>query len=224
MILDDEPLAVTLLKNYIEQTEGLGVIACGTRLQPVLPYLEEGLADLVFIDIRMPEKTGMELMAQFNRQNCFVITSAYPQYAVDSYQYQVIDYLLKPISYDRFVKSVVKFRQWKALVQPVPVLYIKESGVQHPIREDEIVYIEGLRDYIRIYTVRRSFMVLTNLKEILLRLTPERFVRVHRSYIVNIDRLEKIQPGTLVIGQKEIPVGDTYRKAFQLRIRRTGET
>lgn len=99
-----------------------------------------------------------------------------------------------------------------------------QSGVQHPIREDEIVYIEGLRDYIRIYTVRRNFMVLTNLKEILLRLTPERFVRVHRSYIVNIDRLEKIQPGMLVIGQKEIPVGDTYRKAFQLRIRQTGET
>ncbi|WP_300602053.1 LytTR family DNA-binding domain-containing protein [Niabella sp.] len=224
VILDDEPLAVTLLKKYMEQTEGLVVMAGGTKLQSVLPYLEGGLADLVFMDIRMPEKTGMELMDQFNRQNCFVITSAYPQYAVDSYQYQVVDYLLKPISYDRFLKSIVKFRQWKAAAEPAPVLYIKESGVQHPVREDEILYIEGLRDYIRIYTARRSFMVLTNLKEILQRLTPERFIRIHRSYIVNTDRLEKILAGMVMIGQKEIPVGDTYRKAFQLRLQRTGGT
>ncbi|MCF3110553.1 LytTR family DNA-binding domain-containing protein [Niabella sp. CC-SYL272] len=222
VILDDEPLAVTLLKNYIEQTEGLAVMACGTKWQPLISYLEEGLADLVFMDIRMPEKTGMELMARFNRQNCFVITSAYPQYAVESYQYQVIDYLLKPISYDRFVKSIVKFRQWKALPQSVPVLYIKESGVQHPVREDEIVYIEGLRDYIRIYTVRRSFMVLTNLKDILQRLSQQQFMRIHRSYIVNLHKLEKIQAGSVVVGQKELPVGDTYRKAFLMRIQEAG--
>lgn len=222
MILDDEPLAVTLLKTYIEQTEGMAVMACGTKLPPLLPYLEEGLADLVFMDIRMPEKTGMELMARFNRQNCFVITSAYPQYAVESYQYQVIDYLLKPISYDRFVKSIVKFRQWKALPQSVPVLYIKESGVQHPVQEDEILYIEGLRDYIRICTVRRNFMVLTNLKDILQRLPPQQFMRIHRSYIVNLYKLEKIQAGSVVVGQKELPVGDTYRKAFLMRIQEAG--
>lgn len=222
VILDDEPLAVTLLKNYIEQTEGLAVMACGTKLQSVLPHLEGGLADLVFMDIRMPEKTGMELMDQFNHQNCFVITSAYPQYALDSYQYQVIDYLLKPISYDRFVKSIVKFRQWKTEPRHAVVLYIKESGVQYPVREDEILHIEGLRDYIRICTVRRNFMVLTNLKDILQCLSQPQFMRIHRSYIVNMDKLEKIQAGSVLIGQKEIPVGDTYRKAFLMRIQQTG--
>jgi len=219
IILDDEPLAVDLLKRYIEKTEGLALIAAGTKPDPVLPFLNEGVADLVFMDIRMPERTGMELIERFNHRNCFVITSAYPQYALEGYQYHVIDYLLKPITYDRFTRSITKFEQWKQRPLHTPLfLYIRESGVQYQVCLDDILYLEGLRDYVRVCTVQRSFMVLTNLKDILQRLPHHRFARIHRSYIVNMDKLEKIQPGFVVIGQKEIPVGDTYRKEFAMRI------
>lgn len=223
VILDDEPLAVDLLKRYIEKTEGLVLIAAGTKPDPMLPFLKDGVADLVFMDIRMPERTGIELMERFNHQNCFVITSAYPQYALEGYRYHVIDYLLKPITYDLFTKSITKFEQWKQQPPRTPLfLYIKESGVQYQVYLDEILYLEGLRDYVRICTVRRSFMVLANLKDLLQRLPQQRFARIHRSYIVNMDKLEKIQAGHVVIGQKELPLGDTYRKEFLTRALHTG--
>ncbi|MBZ4189254.1 LytR/AlgR family response regulator transcription factor [Niabella beijingensis] len=217
IVLDDEPLAVALLKKYILQTEGVTLLAGGTKPGALIPFLEKGMAELVFMDIRMPEQSGMELMDRFNEKNAFVITSAYPKYALEGYHYNVVDYLLKPITYERFLKSIGKFREWtsyyKKEEEPACV-YIKESGIQYKIYSNDILYIEGLRDYVRVCTSKRNFVVLTNLKDILRTLPGYQFVRIHRSFIVNMDKLEKIQSHQVMIGIKEIPIGEAFRKAF----------
>jgi DNA-binding LytR/AlgR family response regulator len=164
----------------------------------------------------MPQLTGLELMQMFNQKHNFIITSAYPEYALDVFQFHVIDYLLKPIVFNRFYQSVEKFIRWQETFQNLDsedYLFVKADRKHHKIATDHILYIEGLKDYIRIHTKDEKIMVLENMKDILEKLPLNQFVRIHRSFIIPKNKIKVIEGNQIKMTNGEfLPIGETYRK------------
>ncbi len=216
VIIDDEPLAVQLINDYAQQHLLLDVVYAGSDIHQVISILNVEKIDLIFLDIQMPQMTGIELMQLFDEQYNFIITSAYPEYALDAFKFHVIDYLLKPVTFSRFYQAVDKFIQWKMIFQPSSIddyLFVRADRKYHKIVFNEINYIEGLRDYIRIHVNGEKIIVLENLKTILDKLPPNRFVRIHRSYIASIDKIKLIEGNRIQLNNNEfVPIGDTYRQ------------
>lgn len=216
VIVDDEPLAVQLINNYAQQHSSLDVIYAGSDINQVISILNVEKIDLIFLDIQMPQMTGVELMQLFDEQYNFIITSAYPEYALDAFKFHVIDYLLKPITFSRFYQAVDKFIQWKMVFQSSSFddyIFVRADRKYHKIVFSEIDYIEGLRDYIRIHVNGEKIMVLENLKTILDKLPSNRFVRIHRSYIISIDKIKLIEGNRIQLNNHEfVPIGDTYKQ------------
>lgn len=170
IILDDEPFAVKLIADYASKVPRLNVLYADSDVFKAIEILNTEVVDLVFIDIQMPQLTGIELMQMFNQKHNFIITSAYPDYALDVFQFHVIDYLLKPIVFNRFYQSVEKFIRWQETFQnhqTEDFLFVKADRKHHKIATENILYIEGLKDYIRIHTKGEKVMVLENMKDIL---------------------------------------------------------
>ncbi|MFE7086160.1 LytR/AlgR family response regulator transcription factor [Sphingobacterium spiritivorum] len=216
LILDDEPFAVNLLADYASKVSQLNVIYAGSDAFEVIEILNSESVDLIFIDIQMPQLTGIELMQMFNQKHNFIITSAYSEYALDAFQFNVIDFLLKPITFNRFYQSVEKFNRWQDTFQSSESdnsLFVKADRKHYKIQPEDILYIEGLKDYIRIHTVSERMVVLENMKDILDRLPQHQFVRIHRSYIVPLKRTKVIEGSQIVMTNGEyLPIGETYRK------------
>lgn len=187
IILDDEPFAVRLLNDYALKTGVLNVIYAGSDVYEVMKILRSESIDLIFIDIQMPELTGIEMMKMFNKDHNFIVTTAYAEYALEAFDFHVVDFLLKPIVFNRFYQSVEKFIQWQQTFVPSPqteYLLVRADRKYYKIAFEEIVYIEGLKDYIRIHTANDKVMMLENMKDILEKLPENRFMRIHRSYII----------------------------------------
>jgi len=216
IILDDEPFAVKLLADYASKVPRLNVLYAGSDVFKVIEILNNESVDLVFIDIQMPQLTGLELMQMFNQKHNFIITSAYPEYALDVFQFHVIDYLLKPIVFNRFYQSVEKFIRWQETFQNLDsedYLFVKADRKHHKIATDHILYIEGLKDYIRIHTKDEKIMVLENMKDILEKLPLNQFVRIHRSFIIPKNKIKVIEGNQIKMTNGEfLPIGETYRK------------
>ena len=224
--VDDEPLALDIITDYVAKIPELSLVASTTNAIEALTMVQNGEVDLVFLDVQMPELTGIQFVKIINGKCDVILTTAYPQYALDGYELNVVDYLLKPIAFDRFYKSVQKVLNNKSLkpqVQSTPVVQQADSvdfifvKTEHKIQRvdlNEILYIEGLKDYISIYTPSERIVTLQNMKKMEDILPANRFVRVHRSYIVALDKIASIERGRIFIRDKIIPVGDTYRDAF----------
>jgi DNA-binding LytR/AlgR family response regulator len=216
IILDDEPFAVKLLADYASKVPRLNVLYADSDVFKAIEILNNESVDLVFIDIQMPQLTGLELMQMFNQKNNFIITSAYPEYALDVFQFHVIDYLLKPIVFNRFYQSVEKFIRWQETFQNLDTedyLFVKADRKHHKIATDHILYIEGLKDYIRIHTKDEKIMVLENMKDILEKLPLNQFVRIHRSFIIPKNKIKVIEGNQIKMTNGEfLPIGETYRK------------
>lgn len=216
IILDDEPFAVKLLADYASKVPRLNVLYAGSDVFKAIEILNNESVDLVFIDIQMPQLTGLELMQMFNQKHNFIITSAYPEYALDVFQFHVIDYLLKPIVFNRFYQSVEKFIRWQETFQNLDsedYLFVKADRKHHKIATDHILYIEGLKDYIRIHTKEEKIMVLENMKDILEKLPLNQFVRIHRSFIIPKNKIKVIEGNQIKMTNGEfLPIGETYRK------------
>lgn len=216
IILDDEPLAVQLLEDYARKIPALNVLYAGTDAYAAMEVLGANPVDLVFLDIQMPELTGMEFMQLFNREHNFIITSAYQEYVLDAFRFHVVDFLVKPVTFARFHQSVEKFVQWqdafKINAQP-DHLFVRADRKHHKIAFDHILYIEGIRDYICIHTPEERIMVLDNMKDILEKLPTDRFIRIHRSYIIPTDKIKLVEGNRIRMQNLEyIPIGETYRK------------
>jgi len=223
--VDDEPLALDIIADYVGKVPELTLVASTTNAIEALTMVQNGEADLVFLDVQMPELTGIQFLKIINGKCDVILTTAYPQYALDGYELNVVDYLLKPIAFDRFYRSIQKVLSNRAnrIVQ-VPVVAPTDSAIdfifvktEHKIQRvdlEDILYIEGLKDYISIYTPTERIVTLQNMKKMEEILPPSRFVRVHRSYIVALDKIASIERGRIFIEDKVIPVGDTYRDAF----------
>lgn len=216
IILDDEPFAVKLMADYASKVPRLNVLYADSDVFKAIEILNNESVDLVFIDIQMPQLTGLELMQMFNQKHNFIITSAYPEYALDVFQFHVIDYLLKPIVFNRFYQSVEKFIRWQETFQNLDTedyLFVKADRKHHKIATDHILYIEGLKDYIRIHTKDEKIMVLENMKDILEKLPSNQFVRIHRSFIIPKNKIKVIEGNQIKMTNGDfLPIGETYRK------------
>nr|WP_294896878.1 LytTR family DNA-binding domain-containing protein [uncultured Pedobacter sp.] len=230
LIVDDEPLALDILEDYISK---IPFLTLHKRLQnPIeaLTLVQQEKIDLVFLDVQMPELTGIQFLKIANDKCKVILTTAYPEYALEGYEHNVVDYLLKPIAFDRFYKAAQKVQDLLCNVpsQPTPLaeiaptnnsfshdfIFVKTEYKIQKIYLDDILFIEGLKDYISIYTKTERIITLQSMKKIDEALPTHSFVRVHKSYIVALDKIESIERSRIIIGDKLIPIGDTHRDNF----------
>jgi DNA-binding LytR/AlgR family response regulator len=229
LVVDDEPLALHILEDYIAKMPFLELVKSTTNPIEALQLVQSGGIDLVFLDVQMPELTGIQFLRIANGKTKVILTTAYSQYALEGYELDVIDYLLKPIAFDRFYKSVQKAQ---TIIQPNAKNEIKQEQsaqqsdflsdfifvkTEHKIQKvylNDILFIEGLKDYISIFTPAERIITLQNMKKMEDALPEKHFIRVHKSYIVSINKIDSIERSRIFIGDKVIPVGDTYRDDF----------
>ncbi|NML39971.1 response regulator transcription factor [Chitinophaga sp. G-6-1-13] len=217
IILDDEPFAVKLIADYASKVPQLNVLYADSDVYKAIEVLNRETVDLIFLDIQMPQLTGIELMQLFNQKHNFIIISAYAEYALDAFQFHVVDFLLKPVTFNRFYQSVEKYTRWQETFQTTDdtdnSLFVKADRKHYKIATDDILYIEGLKDYIRIHTTDEKIMVLETMKDILEKLPPKQFVRIHRSYIIPLNKIKLIEGNQIqMIDGTFLPIGETYRK------------
>jgi DNA-binding LytR/AlgR family response regulator len=220
LVVDDEPLARECITNYIKEVDFLEL--AGTCSNPVELAATMGMqeVDLVFLDIQMPIINGIEFLRMTPRLPIVIITTAYPSYALEGFQLDVLDYLVKPITFNRFFKAVTKARDYQQLlgkpetIGPQPdtdYFFIKCDYKYEKIYFNDILYIEAMQNYVTIYTQKGKHMALLYLKNIEEKLDKQSFVRVHKSYLVSIPRIESIENNQIVIGSVRIPISRNYR-------------
>jgi two-component system, LytTR family, response regulator len=226
LIVEDEPLARNLLTEYVKKIPYLQLIEASSNPLAALEVLRKNHIDLLFLDIQMPEITGITLLKTLQKKPLVILTTAYSEYALESYELDVVDYLLKPITFDRFLKAVDKASQRMNVTQPAssekkPIqeepsfVFVKDGTKLVKIRWDDILYVEGLKDYVTIHTKQQKVVTLQRLKVLETQLPSDRFIRIHHSYIIALNAIDAIHKGEVQIGSTFIPVSDSYKKAFK---------
>lgn len=229
LIVDDEELARTLLQNFIGRLPHLEIVGSCKNPLEAMQVLQEKPVDLMFLDIQMPELTGIEFLKTLPRKPLVVFTTAYPEYALEGYQLDVIDYLLKPFSFERFVQAVNKATEWIKLKsgsantedQPEEkkdYVLVKSEHKIHKLFLKDIRYIQSMREYVAYYTEDGRILSLYSLKKLEEELPPEQFIRIHKSYIVSIDRVTTLEGNMVHIGDQKLPIGANYREEVMRRI------
>ena len=223
--IDDEPLALRQLGSYVEKLPYLNLLQSFASAVKALEFLNENDVDLMFVDISMPDLSGMEFVKSLADPPKVIFTTAYREYAVEGFHVDAADYLVKPISFAAFSRSVEKTKQryFSQQEQPTSIkfddkfLFIKSEYKIVRINLNDIKYIEGMRDYIRIHQIHeKPIMALLNMRKIMDYLPSERFMRVHRSYIVNLDKIQTIERNRIIFDKDVyIPISDLYKDDFQ---------
>ena len=228
IIIDDEPNAVSLLEVLIAQTTNWQLLSKCYNALEAMSFLKNNTVDFIFLDINMPHLTGMELAGLLPKETKIVFTTAYAEHAADSYAFQTIDYLLKPITLKRFLSATQKIEA--AFEKQAPTIekaenkadegyfFVKSGKTLRKILLDEVIYFEGEKEYVRLVTPTEELLIYRRLKDIEHQLSAP-FVRVHNSYIVNTRLLSKVQDNHIYIGDKQIPVSDKFRDGFMEVIR-----
>ena len=226
LVVDDEPLALDIIEDYIAKVPFLELVKSTTSAIEGLSLVQNDGIDLVFLDVQMPELTGLQFLKIMNGKCDVILTTAYSQYALEGYELDVIDYLLKPIAFDRFYKAAQKVLQQRQNSSPISLpapiirpqahnfIFVKTEHKIQKIYLDDILYIEGLKDYISIFSKTERIITLQNMKKMEEALPLGRFIRVHKSYIIALDKIDSIERSRIQIADKIIPVGDTYREGF----------
>jgi two-component system, LytTR family, response regulator len=226
--LDDEPLALDVIEHHASKIPFLNLKARLRNPFDAIELLNKGGIDLVFVDIQMPELTGFEFLRTLPTKPLIIFTTAYPEYALDSYELDAVDYLVKPIPFERFLKAVNKVKQ---RLTPSPenmiqnekseekkdYIFVKTEYKTVKISLKDILYIESMRDYVIFQLKTERVSSLLSIKDVESAL-PEDFVRVHRSFIVSVSKIDAIERNTIIIAGKNIPVGENYREAFKTLI------
>ncbi len=222
IIIDDEPLAIDIIKHYLERFHNYTISNTFTDPIKAFEYLNTNAIDLVFTDIAMPKISGIELVALCNKHKPkFILTTSFSEYAVESFDLDVVDYLLKPIPFSRFNKAIERFDTHKVVEQQKTSLmnqssfFIKEGDEFVKININDIDYIEGMKDYAKIITGKNFYMALKTLKSLEKLLENKQFLRIHKSFIVPIQKIMQYNGKSVLIGKHEIPVGNTYRKTLK---------
>ena len=218
IIIEDEPLAIEKLEDFVSQIPFLTHFASFNNAINGLTYLKTNSIDLVFLDIQMEKLTGIKFLETLQSKPYVIITSAYSEYALKGYELQVFDYLLKPYSFERFLQAVNNvFDDWKAkqtLANKPSHIFIRTEYRIENVCLDDILYIEGMQGYLRIVTSEKKIMSKITFSDILKQLPNDKFVQVHKSWVVSIAKIETIEHNRIKIGEKLIPIGDTYRDSF----------
>ncbi|NJO24565.1 MAG: response regulator transcription factor [Bacteroidia bacterium] len=212
--IDDEPLALQVIKKFAERTPELQLQKVFTDAIAARDYAQNNSIDLLFLDIQMPDINGLQLFNSLHPKPKVIFTTAYREFAVEGFEADAVDYLLKPFTFSRFQKAVAKAASWMAMeeVQEEPCLHVHVDYKLMKIPFQSIHYIESLDDYIRIHTDTGKLMTLLPMKAMMQKLPRNRFIRIHRSYIIPIARLQYIQYKKLALSTGvELPIGETYR-------------
>jgi two-component system, LytTR family, response regulator len=232
LALDDEPLALRVIESHAAKIPFLELALSTTNAVEALVRAQQGDIQLLFLDIQMPDLTGIQFMQLMKNQCKIILTTAYPQYALEGYEYSVMDYLLKPISFDRFLKAVQKIQE--TLQQGTPQYIVENQAIipieTPPIAQDfifvkteyklqrvphsDILFIEGGKNYITIHTPKERILSLMTLSKIEEMLPTPQFLRVHKSWLVAINKIDSVERQRIFIGKMVIPIGDTYKDEF----------
>lgn len=225
--IDDEPFALEIMADDIQKISFLNLVGTFSNPMDAWELIKQGKVDLIFLDIQMPVITGTQFLRSLPKPPMVIFTTAYQQYALEGYDLDIVDYLLKPIPFDRFLKAVNKaeelFRLRSKEQQNLPVVedvnffFIYSEYKQIKIYFEDVLYVEGLKDYVKIYVKQQSKPILTrmNLKMMATKLSPQLFCRVHHSFIVALDKISAFQKTKLLIGEKEIPIGRKFAEFFE---------
>lgn len=223
IIVDDKPLAIDLLKDYIAKLSFLDLVLSTVNPLEALDTVMRGEAELVFLDIQMPQLNGIQFMKIAQGKCKVILITAYSKYAVEGFENDAIDYLLKPVSFERFYKAVQKAKLQFEQIHTSAIegansrkdyIFVKTEYKLVKIDTDAILYIEGLQNYVSIYTKSEKIISLQNIKKMEGQLSEKQFIRVHKSYIVAINKIESIERSRLFIGAAIIPLGDSFRDVF----------
>ncbi|MEI6696100.1 MAG: LytTR family DNA-binding domain-containing protein [Bacteroidota bacterium] len=217
--IDDEPLALEIISSYVSKVSFLDLKGCFTDPFKAAEIIKNEKIDLLFLDIEMPDLSGMQFLKSLKQQPMVIFVTAYHKYAVEGFNMDAVDYLLKPIEFDRFFKAVNKafdYHQFVNNQQPSEenYIFVKSDYQIKKINIDEISHIEGLDDYIKIYSGESFVLSLMTLKSIVSKLPPKKFIRVHRSFIVSIQHIDSIQRMRIHIKKHIIPVSESYSTEF----------
>ncbi len=215
--IEDEPLALKKIREYIEQVDYLHLLEGFNNAPEAIGFLKKNPVDLIFLDIRMKKLSGIQFLESLQSRPKVIITSAYDEYALKGYELDVADYLLKPFSFERFLKSADKvYNQLNVVAgeQSKEYIFVKTEYRIEKIEIKDILYIQGMKDYLQIHTVNRKIMTLQTFKNLQEILPPFDFFRVHHSYIVSISKIEHIEKNRIRIGKELIPISAGYKDSF----------
>lgn len=237
IIIDDEPLAIGIIKSYCEDIGGLQVIKTFTNPLESIGLIQKEETDLVFLDIEMPQITGIEFVKSIDKKPLFIFTTAYPEFAIDGFDLNAVDYLVKPIPFPRFVKAINRAKELLSLRKGTAnmgnvssasgndkatdqFIFVKSDYGNVKIKLENITHIQGLKDYLKIHVdiEKKPILTLMNFKDIEAKLSSNNFIRVHRSFIVNINKIHSVQKSKIVIHDIRIPIGDSYKVEFFTRL------
>ncbi|MEP7195680.1 MAG: LytTR family DNA-binding domain-containing protein [Saprospiraceae bacterium] len=227
IIVDDEPLALEILESYIKQVKEIQLVAKCVNALDANQLLNNEKIDLMFLDIEMPMLRGTDLLKLIKDPPQVIFTTAYPEFAVEGFELNALDYLLKPISFDRFLKAINKYSGFAGNNKNIPIvnrdfIFVKSDRKLVKINFNEIIFIEGLKDYVIIQTTTTRIVTLQTMKSLDEKLPTDNFLRAHRSYIVNLDQISSIQGTTIEVnvkGQiKSIPIGNNYKEEIEAMI------
>lgn len=225
MVVDDEPLAIQLLQNHISNISFLELTSTFNNPMEALISINTTPVDLIFLDIQMPQLSGVQFMQLLQNRAMVIITSAYQEYAIDGFEHNVVDYLLKPIPFERLYKAVEKAynraNPAQLISRPQEVypatggyIFVKVETKMVRVELDDILFIEGLKNYVSIYTKTQRIIALQVMKQLEEILPANRFARVHKSFIVAIDKINSIERQEILIKDRLIPIGNTYQEHF----------
>lgn len=228
VIIDDEPLAVDLLKDFVSKVDSLELVSTFNNAIDAVSFINQTNIDLIFLDIEMPHFSGIEFLNTIEKKPLIIFTTAYSDYAVEGFNLGAVDYLVKPIPFHRFLKSVVRAQQIfnpATAVQSVSenaspeseqdFMFVRAEYENIKMNFSDILFIEGLKDYVKIYTTDNKFtLTLISLIKLENLLSSKGFSRIHRSYIINIKHVKSIQKNKVLISDKRIPISESYKNAF----------
>lgn len=228
LIVDDEPLALNIIKEYIHQVPQLQLVGTSTSAMQAFQILNQQSIDLLFLDIEMPEMNGINFIKSLAHPPAVILTTAYREYAIESYEIEVIDYLLKPISFSRFFKSINRYLKSSGEKQSQSTfgesqassgsIYVYSNKKNIKVFFNDILYIESIKDYVRIHTPNNKIISKDTISRYE-KLLPNSFLRVHRSFIINSKKISAFTHHDIEIGQKEIPIGSSYKREVLERLK-----
>jgi DNA-binding LytR/AlgR family response regulator len=227
IVLEDEEPAQNLMRNYLNRIPEMELVGVFDNALEAADFLEDTSVDLIFTDIDMPRLTGLDFIRMLSPRPLVIIITAYPNHALESYDLDVVDYLVKPVSFDRFKKAVEKVQRFlhndddEKTIVPTTI-YVKESGKMIKLELSDIIYVEGLADYVKIMTEERSIITLSTLSNLGNSLPQQYFARVHKSFIININKIKYIDSANSMVtlnNKTEITLGRTYKTDFLAKIK-----
>ena len=220
VIIDDEPLAIKVVENHLKEFQNFEVVNTYNNPIEALPLLEKSEIDVLFLDINMPKMNGLDFAEIVNSKTNVVITTAYREYAVESFDLNVLDYLVKPIPFNRFLKTINKITQQVFSQKDGDIkeddskndsfIFLKVDKKLVKIKFDDILFVESLKDYIKVFTTTENYLVHKSLTSITEELPDSNFIRIHRSYTIAIDKVKSVEGNLLEIGTARIPIGRKY--------------